>query len=106
MIARARRNLDLVAGNAAFMLFERAENDADILAYLQRYLKNSDEEVRHTLNFLKHNGSYIFTYSMGGDLLDALSAARGEPVAWFKRLLTEPVTPGRVRAWIVGENGI
>jgi hypothetical protein len=42
----------------------------------------------------------ITTYHAGDELLDALFAARGEPVRWFRRLLTEPVTPSQVRAWI------
>ena len=44
--------------------------------------------------------SYIFTYHCGGELLDALFAARADRDASFSRLLTEPVTPGQIRAWI------
>ena len=69
---------------------------------MQRYRLATVEEARKTLSFLKarRNRSYIFTYHCGGELLDALFAARGDRDVWFSRLLTEPVTPGQIRAWI------
>jgi hypothetical protein len=64
------------------------------------------ERARKTLAFLKapRNRSYIFTYRYGGDLLDALFAGKGDRDAWFTRLLTEPVTPSQVRAWMIAKD--
>jgi hypothetical protein len=43
--------------------------------------------------------SYIFNYSMGRQLLADLFAARGDRVDWFRRLLSEPITPSQIRSW-------
>ena len=91
------RKLAGIGGNAAFLLHDRGASDEEVIAYIQRYRLATPEEARKTLAFLKapRNRSYIFTYHCGGELLDALFAAKGDRDAWFTRLLTEPVTPGR-----------
>ena len=101
------RKLAGIGGNAAFLLHDRGASDAEVIAYVQRYRLATVEEARKTRAFLKarRNRSYIFTYHCGGELLDALfaaapPAAKGDRDAWFWRLLTEPVTPGQIRAWI------
>jgi hypothetical protein len=96
------RKLIGIGGNAAFLLHDRGASDDEVIAYIQRYRLATSEEARKTLAFLKapRNRSYIFTYHYGGELLDALFAAKGDRDAWFTRLLTEPVTPGQIRAWI------
>jgi hypothetical protein len=101
-IDEATRGLEGIGGNAAFLLHDRSAGDDEVIAYIQRWRLATDEEARKTLSFLKapRNRSYIFTYRYGGDLLDALFAARGDRDAWFTRLLTEPVTPGQIRGWI------
>jgi hypothetical protein len=101
------RKLAGIGGNAAFLLHDRGARDDEVVAYIQRYRLVTVEEARKTLSFLKapRNRSYIFTYHYGGELLDALFAAAplatlADRDAWFSRLLTEPVTPGQIRAWI------
>jgi hypothetical protein len=96
------RKLAGIGGNAAFLLHDRGASDEEVIGYIQRYRLATLKEARKTLSFLKarHNRSYIFTYHCGGELLDALFAARADRDAWFSRLLTEPVTPGQIRAWI------
>jgi hypothetical protein len=96
------RKLAGIGGNAAFLLHDRGASDEDVIAYIQRFRLATPEEARKTLAFLRapRNRSYIFTYHCGGELLDALFAAKGDRDAWFTRLLTEPVTPSQIRAWI------
>jgi len=96
------RKLAGIGGNAAFLLHDRGASDAEVAAYIQRWRLATPEEARKTLAFLKspRNRAYIFTYHVGGELLDALFAAKGDRDTWFSRLLTEPVTPGQIRAWI------
>ncbi len=101
-IDEAGRKLAGIDGNAAFLLHDQGASEEEVVAYVERYRLARPEEARKTLAFLKapRNRSYIFTYQYGGDLLDTLFAAKGDRDAWFTRLLTEPVTPGRIRAWI------
>jgi len=101
-IVLARRRLAGVAVTAAFLLRDRAASQAEVIAYLERFGLRTEPEAHKLVSFLTAplSSSYIFTYHAGGELLDALFAARGEPVRWFRRLLTEPVTPSQVRAWI------
>ena len=84
-IDAAARGMEGVAGNAAFLLHDRGASDEEVVAYIQRYRLATPEEARKTLSFLKapRNRSYIFTYRYGGELLDALFAARGDRDAWF-----------------------
>jgi hypothetical protein len=103
-IDEAGRKLGGIGGNAAFLLHDRSGSDDEVIGYIRRYRLATDEEARKSLAFLKapRNRSYIFTYHYGGELLDALFAAKTDRDAWFTRLLTEPVTPSQVRAWIAG----
>jgi hypothetical protein len=103
-IDEATRKLEGIGGNAAFLLHDRGASDDEVVAYIQRWRLATPEEARKTLSFLKapRNRSYIFTYHYGGELLDALFAAKSDRDAWFTRLLTEPVTPSQIRAWIAG----
>jgi hypothetical protein len=100
-IETARLALAGVPSNATFLMFDQGADEAEVMAYIQRYGLGTEKEARRTVNFLNYARSYTFTYHYGGKLLDTLFAAW--PLArdtWFKRLLSEPVTPGQVRAWI------
>jgi len=90
-----------VTTNAALMLFEQHAGDDEVLAYVQEQSLATRQEAEHTLRFLKapRSGSYAFTYSAGRALLERLLGL-GDPSMWFARLLTEPVTPAGIRAWI------
>ena len=100
-IQLAERKLAWVSGNAAFLLHDRGASGDDVVDYYQRWALNRLDEARSNLSFISNPlyRSYMFTYHLGGELLDALFAARGDRDAWFTRLLTEPVTPSQVRAW-------
>ncbi len=97
---RAREQLGRVNGNAALLLHQEGAGEAEVLAYLQHYGARTDAQARKQLEFLQAPASrtYTFTYSVGSALLERLFA-RGDRQVWFRRLLTEPVTPGLLREW-------
>ncbi|WP_235514238.1 hypothetical protein [Deinococcus sp. Leaf326] len=95
---RARRGLGAVSGEAARMLHGEGAGEAEVLEFIRTYAVASEERARQTLRFISvpNMRSYIFTYSVGGDLVRRYVAKEGP--AGFMRLLTEPVTPGELRA--------
>ena len=101
-IDRVMRDLSDVWDNAAFLLHDQHQSKAAVSAYFQRYGLHREPEADKAVEFLSDplSRSYIFTYGYGGKLLDTLFAAKGDAVHWFRRLLTESVTPSQIRAWI------
>lgn len=101
-IFKAKRNMRAIGNNAALLLHEDGATDDEVIAYIRRYRLATEQEARKTLSFIKHPNfrSYGFTYTVGADLLDQLFEKKGTPREWFKRLLTEPITPGVLRGWI------
>lgn len=104
-IDEAAKALGGALGNAAFLRHDEGASDEEVVAYLRRYGLRTEVEARQSLRFLTNPlyRSYIFTYRHGGELLDALFAARPDDRdALFARLLSEPVTPTQIRAWTAG----
>jgi hypothetical protein len=101
-IEQAMRWLDGVWDNAAFLLHDQHRSKAEVSAYFQRYGLQRENEAAKAVEFISTplQRSYVFNYRLGGVLLDELFAAKGNAQHWFTRLLTEPVTPGQIRAWI------
>lgn len=101
-LTKARRNMRSISNNAAIMYHAEGATEEEVIAYIQRYRLATEQEARKTLSFITHPNfrSYGFTYTAGADLLDELFTKKGTPREWFKRLLTEPVTPGVLRGWI------
>ncbi len=102
-IDRAIRRLAGVWDNAAFLLHDQHQSKDDVRAYIQRYALRRDNEANKDLEFIStpDSRSYIFNYRLGGVLLDELFAVKGNAQHWFTRLLTEPVTPSQIRAWMM-----
>ena len=100
-ISHARDKMDGIGGNAAFMLHDQHKSEEEISQYLQRYNFATEQEARHIIRFISqpHDHSYIFTYHVGYDLLEALFQY-GDRTHQVKRLMQEPVTPSIVRQWI------
>jgi hypothetical protein len=100
----SRRLGEAVLGNVAFLLHDQGVDEEEAVAYMQRYGLRSEPEARHLMPLLSNRllGSYVFNYGYGRRMLDALFAARGDGDRWFAQLLTRPVTPSQVRAWIEG----
>ncbi len=97
-IAKARAALDYVSGNAALMLFEEHATQEAVLEYLQHHQLSTKAQAAKRLEFIKHARAYVYTYTTGYDLLEALLAGN-DKVTWFQRLLQEPVTPSQLKAW-------
>ena len=100
-IARAEREIESIAGSAAFMLHDQNKSPQEIISYMQQYGLNTEQDAEHLIKFISDplGRSYIFTYFVGEDLLDELFAGKDRDT-YFGRLLEEPVTPGQVRDWI------
>ena len=104
-INRAINDLAGVWDNVAFLLHDEHRPTEEVSAYFQRYALGREIEADKAVEFLSSplSRSYVFTYDYGGKLLDTLFAVRGKASSWFTRLLTEPVTPSQIRAWIAAE---
>jgi hypothetical protein len=100
-IGQATKHLEGVSGNAALLLHDRGASQAEVVAYVQRYGLRNEREAQQTYRFVSNPlyRSYTFTYRYGGELLDALFAARAEREQWYGRLLSEAATPSGIRAW-------
>jgi hypothetical protein len=82
--------------NACIMKHQDGASDETIIAYLQRYWLASPKRAEKSLEFINYARGYMFTYSMGYQLVrDALT--RGNPQEVFGYLLSEPMTPGQLR---------
>jgi hypothetical protein len=99
-VQRARHKLNGLSGNAALMLLDQKASNEQVIAYVLRYGLGSEEEAWTLIHFIKFARAYVFLYHLGAEMLDELVAERGNPDQWFTRLLSEPITPARVRAWI------
>ena len=102
-VARAAAPLTDVRQDAAILLHDRGKGEEHVLQYLQRWTLVSPERARQSLRFLTHPlwRAYTSTYVEGHRLLSSWLAARpsGESVSSrFRRLLDEPLTPGRIVA--------
>ncbi len=96
-VQRAREPLEWVGVNAALMLHEDGADEADVLAYLERWELLTPELSAHVVRFLREPTSrtYIVTYPAGRELCRAYVA---DDSARFHRLLTEQVRVGDLLA--------
>ncbi|MBZ9714030.1 DUF885 domain-containing protein [Deinococcus multiflagellatus] len=96
--SRAREGLRGVSGEAAMRLHADGQSEAEVLDFLQTYAPASEARARQSLRFISQPTfrAYIFTYSVGGDLVRAVLDAGG-PEA-YGRLLRDPLTPGGLRS--------
>jgi hypothetical protein len=101
MIDRALLTLYAARGNAAFMLHDRGVGADELTRYLQCYELRTEQEARKTIEFLGNPlyRSYVFTYTLGRDMLTALFAKGRDVTHWYTRLLTEAVIPAQIRRW-------
>lgn len=94
---RAQQGMKSISGAAALMLHRDRVPETEVLAFLMRYNATTEARARQSLRFIQNRmfRGYIFTYSVGYELVKDFVAARGE--AGFTELLTEPRTPGQLR---------
>ena len=90
-IDTAAEALRYVNGNAAILYHTGLITKAGAIDYMQTYGLATPERAAKSVSFFTHPlyRAYIFTYSVGYDLI----AATPDPVATFRRLLSEQVLP-------------
>ncbi|GGK96638.1 hypothetical protein [Deinococcus radiotolerans] len=96
--SRIKKALSGVSGEAAMRLHADHAPEAEVLDFLRTYALASEARAAQSLRFIQNPNfrAYIFTYAVGGDLVEA-ELERGGADA-YARLLREPVTPGQLRA--------
>jgi hypothetical protein len=102
-LSEAMRELDWVGDNAALLLHVEGRPEAEVHAYIERFALRTPREAAQTMKFIQHplSRTYVFNYGMGEALLEPL--LRGaDAVENFRRLLSEPLSPGQVRRWVAG----
>lgn len=101
-ITRKATQLELLFGNAAILLHERGASDDEVFAYMRRYSPELDENLHAMLAFMKvpQNRTYTFCYSYGMRLVGELFQVTGDRSRWHKWVISEALTPERVRGQI------
>ena len=91
-VKQARRPLEHVVANAAFLLHEDSCSPDEARDYIVRWGLVSEERAQQSVRFITHPiwRSYASTYTDGERLCDAFVAG---DLARFRRLLTEQLTP-------------
>lgn len=95
---QVKKALGGVSGEAAMRLHADHAPEGEVLEFLQTYALASEARARQSLRFIGNPTfrSYIFTYSVGGDLVHRATERGGSDT--FAHLLREPVTPGQLAA--------
>lgn len=98
--AEAYRQLERVVDNQALLLYGRHASDDEVVGYGVRYALTTHEDERLALRFLKDplSRSYTYNYTLGGDLVAAFLDRAEDRRQAFWRLLSEPLTPTRLRS--------
>ncbi len=96
-IRAAREPLGYVSRNAALALHEDGGTVEDAQAYVERWALAPPKRAAHTISFVTDPTwrAYVVTYTEG---LRLARAYAGGDLARFRRLLTEPVRVGELRA--------
>jgi hypothetical protein len=103
-VQRAGRQLRAVPSNAALLYHRDGRSEREVIQYLEHYGMMTEAEAAKRFSFISDPlwRPYIFTYSVGRQLLSAwLDRAEGEDrIERFRRLLTEQITPSQVAGQI------
>lgn len=91
---KAQEDIRHVSGTAAVMLFAQGAPEAEVVAFLRHYNAVNEDRARKSLSFIKFNRGYVYTYSVGHQLVKRYVETRGQDS--FGELLRQPVTPGQL----------
>jgi hypothetical protein len=92
-VLEAMRPLRYVRGEAARMLLDDGVDEDEVVDFLMRYELVGEDRARKTIEFLRAYRSYIFTYSIGEDLVEAYLGDGPDRVERFFDILRRPMTP-------------
>lgn len=92
----ARENIRHVSGTAARQLFQEGVPEAEVVAFLMHYNAVNEERARQTLRFIQAHRGYVYTYSVGHQLVKDAVQVGGQD--HFRTLLREPLTPTALRS--------
>ena len=99
-IVEATRALRAVGSNAALLFHKDGRSEREVVQYLAHYGLQTEPEAAKRFSFISNPlwRAYIFTYSVGRELLDVWFAGLDETdrVARYRRLLTEQITPSQI----------
>jgi hypothetical protein len=100
-LAGARENLSGLGGNAALLLHRDGRSPTQVQRYIEQYGLLTPREAAQSMKFIQSTlfRAYIFTYTSGKRLLAPLLEG-SQAHANFRRLLSEPYTPGMVCDWL------
>jgi hypothetical protein len=103
-VQSASRQLRAVASNAALLYHRDGNSEREVVQYLEHYGMATEAEAAKRFSFISDPlwRPYIFTYSVGRQLLGAWldQWAEVDRVQRFTRLLTEQFTPSQVASQI------
>jgi hypothetical protein len=102
-LARTRRGLRGVSGDAALLLHAEDRSHDEVVGFLEHYALRTREQAEKDLQFINHPlwRTYVFCYAGGERLLGKWCAAAGDLQAQrarYLRLLTEQLTPSAIAA--------
>jgi hypothetical protein len=99
-VIEATGALRAVASNAALLYHNEGRSEREVVQYLAHYGLQTQAEAAKRFSFISDPlwRAYIFTYSVGRQLLDAWLAGLDyqERIARYRRLLTEQLTPSQI----------
>jgi hypothetical protein len=97
-IKKASRPLSRVPDNQILLLHRNGLPDNELIAYGMRYALTDETLERKQMDFIKNPlwRSYHFNYTLGSELVSAFLDASPDRTEAFTRLLSEPITPGRM----------
>lgn len=87
-----------VRGVAAGFVFDQGRPEAEATAFLGKWALESPERAAKSMEFARVNRAYVFTYTVGQDLVEAYAGKGKDRVARFVGLLRRPITPTELKA--------
>lgn len=93
----ASKPLRLASTLAATTLLDEGKPEADVLAILTRLGLQSPERAKRGISFIRGYRSYVYTYWVGEDLVEAWLSGKPDRNASYFELLQRPVVPSELR---------
>ncbi|HPC83549.1 MAG TPA: substrate-binding domain-containing protein [Thermoanaerobaculaceae bacterium] len=96
-VREASKPLRLASTLAASALLDEGKPEAEVMAILMRLGLQSPERAKRGLSFIRGYRSYVYTYWVGEDLIEAWLDGKPDRTAAYFDLLQRPVVPSEFR---------